>query len=53
MWDTLALSIVLTTSNDFFPQFESYQVEKAGRNVNEAAKHLEEMWVYFCLSYRS
>ena len=24
-------------------QFESYQVEKTSKNVNEAAKHLEEM----------
>lgn len=32
-----------------FFQFESYQVEKAGRNVNEAAKQLEEMQVYNCV----
>ncbi|PVD20529.1 hypothetical protein C0Q70_18685 [Pomacea canaliculata] len=50
--DQYAAKAWLITAKSLFPtsfviQFESYQVEKAGRNVNEAAKQLEEMFRNF------
>ncbi|XP_076449243.1 integrator complex subunit 10-like [Babylonia areolata] len=50
--DPYASKAWLITAKSLFPssfviQFESYQVEKTSRNVNEAAKHLEEMFRSF------
>ncbi|KAK7114581.1 integrator complex subunit 10-like [Littorina saxatilis] len=50
--DQYASKAWLITAKSLFPssfviQFESYQVEKASKNVNEAAKHLEEMFRNF------
>ncbi|KAL8594282.1 hypothetical protein ACOMHN_000984 [Nucella lapillus] len=50
--DPYASKAWLITAKSLFPtsfviQFESYQVEKASHNVNEAAKHLEEMFRSF------